>query len=204
MIDKTEKPAQQNVFTSRPYKIALTATLVLLFITVTAAILIIILNSARSETRETEFDLTLTDVNHTIAQMQTAAAVTPTPAPRLTYGIYPFELASGSPKYSAALACDGVYLLGQVVDQEGEPVNGFSVRVWGDYLTPQTALTGEIARQDRGRWALPLVGKVNRRLWAQMWIADRFLSAPVEIVYDAQDCTHNRVEINFRQVLPLD
>jgi hypothetical protein len=204
MAEQPEKNTTPDVFTSRPYKIALTAAIVLFLVALTATILIIILTSARRETRETEFDITLTAVNSEIVRMQTAAAVTATPAPVLTPNVYPIELAPGSPKVSAALACDGLYLIGQIRDQDDQPVDGFSVRVWGDYLPQQTALTGQVARQERGRWTLPLVGKINRRVWVQVWAADRFLSAPVEIVYDSANCTRNRVEITFRQTTPLD
>ncbi len=45
---------------------------------------------------------------------------------------------------------------------------------------------------------------LNRRVWVQITAANRILSAPVEIVFDASNCEQNRVEIVFEQIAPLE
>jgi hypothetical protein len=67
---------------------------------------------------------------------------------------------------------------------------------------PQFALTGEVAH-NQGRWTLPLNGMVNRRLWVQLLAADHYVSAPVEIVLDVDNCDQNQVELIFEQTAPL-
>jgi hypothetical protein len=178
--------------------------MVLFLATLTAAVLLILLSNAREEDRELEFEITLSAVFDRLNQAGTAAAMTPTPAPPLVYGRYPFALRAGSPAYSAAETCDEYILAGSVFDQQGEPTDAFRIMVWGDYVGPQFALTGEVAHQPKGRWTLPLDGMVNRRLWVQLLAAEHYVSAPVEIVLDADNCDQNQVELTFEQTAPLE
>ena len=196
-------PPDSSIYSSRSYKIALTVAVLLFLVTLTAAIVIIIITSAREHDREAEFEITLTAAAEKLHEAQTAVADTPTPAPELTYGNYPFAL-SGSPAYTAGGDCTHHILTGQVLDSEDNPIDGFEVRVWGDYLAPQTVLTGEIVQQERGRWTLVPEDTVNRRVWVQIAAADRYLSAPVELVLGADDCDHNQVEVVFKQVAALE
>lgn len=192
-----------DAFPSHRYRIALTIAIVLFLITLTAAILIIIIASAREADRESIFEITLTAAFNELHQMQTDVFDTPTPAPTLVYGQYPFGLAPDSPRYSAAPACTGQVLVGRVLDQDGNPVDGFDVQVWGDYTGPQTVQTGPLAGQGPGRWALILERVNNRRVWVQLTAAGRYLSAPVEIVFAGDDCTQDQVEVVFQQIAPL-
>jgi hypothetical protein len=192
-----------DVFPSHRYRIALTIAIILFLITLTSAILIIIIASAREADRESIFEVTLTAAFNELHQMQTDVFDTPTPAPTLVYGQYPFGLASDSPRYSAAPACTGQVLVGRVLNQDGNPVDGFEVRVWGDYMGPQTVQTGPLASQGMGRWTLILERVINRRVWVQLTAADRYLSAPVEIVFAGGDCTQDQAEVVFQQTAPL-
>ena len=196
-------PPDSSIYSSRSYKIALTVAVLLFLVTLTAAIVIIIITSAREHDREAEFEITLTAAAEKLHEAQTAVADTPTPAPELTYGTYPFAR-SGSPTYAAASNCALQVLTGRVLDGEDNPIDGFEVRVWGDYLAPQTVLTGEIVQQERGRWTLALEDTVNRRVWVQIAAVDRYLSSPVELVLGADDCSHNQVEVVFKQAAPLE
>ncbi|NTU50742.1 MAG: NADH-quinone oxidoreductase subunit NuoK, partial [Desulfobulbaceae bacterium] len=49
-----------------------------------------------------------------------------------------------------------------------------------------------------------LTDTVNRRLWVQVAQGERLLSAPVEIVLNGADCEHNRAEVLFVQIAPLE
>lgn len=195
-------PPAQDVFSSRPYKIALTIAVVLFLVVLTTSVLILILVSARDKSRRNEFEITLTAVVRSF-QGTPRADITPTPAPELTYGSYPFVL-GGSPVFSPATGCQGEHLSGQVLDQQGKPIDSLTVLVWGDYFETQSLSTGEIAHQDQGRWKLDLQDRANRRLWVQIVGGSRYLSAPVEIVFDAARCDQGQVEIVFRQAGPLD
>ena len=93
---------------------------------------------------------------------------------------------------------------GQVLNEEGEPEDRFSVMVWGDYTPQQTLATGEIAELAPGHWAVSLEGQVNRRLWVQVVAGDRYLSAPVEIVFEEANAERGAAEVIFRQVRPLN
>jgi hypothetical protein len=193
-----------DVFSSHRYRIALTIAIVLLLLALTAAILIIIIASAREADRESTFEVTLTAAFNELHQMQTAIFDTPTPAPTLVYGQYPFALAPDSPHYSAAVGCTSQVLVGQVLDQNGDPVDGFEVQVWGDYVTPaQTVQTGQLAGQNTGRWMLALENVANRRVWVQLTAANRYFSAPVEIVFADDDCARTQVEVVFQQSAAL-
>ena len=196
--------AANDVFSNQRYRVALTVAIILFLLTLTAAIVIIIIASAREADRENTFEVTLTAAFNELHATQTAAFDTPTLAPTLVYGQYPFGLASDSPHYSAAPVCAGQVLMGRVLDQEGNPADGFEVQVWGDYVDPpQTLQTGQLAGQDQGRWTLTLEGVVNRRVWVQLTAADRYFSGPVEIVFADGDCTRNQVEVVFQQRAPL-
>jgi hypothetical protein len=197
------EPTTQDVFSSRPYKIALTVAVILFLMLLTGSILILILVNSREENRQSEFAITLTAVLHEVQVTQTAAAFTPTPAPPVTPGAYPFAL-EGNPVYAAAPTCAGQTVGGEVLDLDGHPTDAFQVRVWGDYLAPQVLLTGEIERQPDGRWSLALDGMVNRRLWVQVTAGDRYLAAPVEIVLEGTRCDQNLVEMVFRQIGALE
>jgi hypothetical protein len=193
-----------DVFPSHRYRIALTIAIILFLITLTAAILIIIIASAREADRESTFEVTLTAAFNELRQMQTAIFDTPTPAPTLVFGQYPFALASDSPHYSAAAGCTGQVLVGRVLDQNGNPIDGFEVRVWGDYVIPaQTVQTGQLVGQNRGRWMLALENVANRRVWVQLTAANRYFSAPVEIVFAGGDCARAQAEVVFQQSAPL-
>ena len=193
-----------DVFSNQRYRVALTVAIMLFLLTLTAAIVIIIIASAREADRENMFAVTLTAAFNELHATQTAAFNTPTPAPTLVYGEYPFGLAPDSPHYSASSACIGQVLMGSVLDQEGNPADGFDVQVWGDYaVPPQTLATGQLAGQDTGHWALTLEGVVNRRVWVQLTAADRYFSGPVEIVFADGDCSRNQVEVVFQQRAPL-
>jgi len=196
------EPAQ-DLFSSRPYKIALTVAVVLFLMMLTTSILLLILANSREEKSQSEFAITLTAVLRDIRSTQTAAAFTPTPAPPVTPGAYPFA-PDGSPVYSAAPDCAGQTVAGDVLAPDGTPIDAFQVRAWGDYLDPHLVLTGEIERQPDGHWSLTLEGMVNRRLWVQVTAGDRYLSAPVEIVLDGENCAQNQVEITFRQIDDLE
>jgi hypothetical protein len=193
-----------DVFSNQRYRVALTIAIILFLLTLTAAIVIIIIASAREADRENMFEVTLTAAFNELHATQTAAFDTPTPAPTLVYGQYPFALAPDSPHYSASPACVGQVVTGRVLDEGGNPVDGFQVQVWGDYaVPPQTLPTGQLAGQDRGHWTLTLEGVVNRRVWVQLTAADRYFSGPLEIVFAGGDCTRNQVEVVFQQIAPL-
>jgi len=188
---------------SRSYKIALTIAIGLFLVLLTGSILILILVNSREENRQSEFAITLTAVIHEVQSTQTAAAYTPTPAPPLTPGVYPFTL-DGNPVYLEGPDCSGQVVSGDVLDLNGAPTDSFQVSMWGDFLARQIILTGEIERHADGHWSLALDRMVNRRLWVQVTAGDRYLSAPVEVVLDAAGCDRNRVEIIFRQTGALE
>ncbi len=193
---------QRSLTSSRLYKIALTVAVVLFFATLTVTILVILISNARQEDRETEFGLTLTAV---LSEMATAEAIaSSTPAPPVELGQFPFAPNSSSPSHDAAETCDQQIVAGRILDQEGSPTDAYQVLVWGDDVEPQMIFTGELAGLPAGEWQVVLTGMVNRRLWAQVSAAGRYLSAPVEIVLDTDDCARNRVDLSFEQTGPLE
>jgi hypothetical protein len=197
------QPQKHDITSSRPYQIALTVAVLLFLATLTAAILIILIANARRESRETQFDVTLTAVYSDVVQTENALLITPTPAPLPVYGQFPFVPDADGPVYSAAETCDQQILTGSVLDQQGDLTDAYRVDVWGDYLPRRVLSTGALAQQNEGRWTLPLTSTINRRLWVQLAAGDRYVSAPVEIVFGAENCDQNRVEIVFKQITPL-
>ncbi len=189
---------------SRRYTIMLTAAIVLFLVTLTIAIMIIIIANARETDREAEIEVTLTAAFAQIDQLQTVAAPGSTTAPQVVPGEYAFAPVDRTPLYAAAAQCDVHLLTGQVIDQDGAPLDGFVIWVWGDYLDPQRTMTGEIAQQPAGSWLLALEGNINRRVWVQMIADRRYVSAPVEIVFEAGDCTQNHASVTLQQIAPLN
>jgi hypothetical protein len=189
---------------SRTYRLWLTAAILLVLIMLTAVIVIIIIANARQEDQELAFSVTLTEVWTDVNATQTAFAVTLTPAPTVLPGMYAFALAPDGPVYAAAEECDTQRLTGQVLGLDGEPVDGFTVYIWGDYFPLTRVLTGPAAGQVSGRWVLPLVPANNRRLWVQLGTTNRYVSPPVEVVFTAAECDRGQVEVMFLQNTPLD
>lgn len=189
---------------SRPYKIALTIAVVLFLLTLTIAVLIIIIANARETDREAEIEITLTAAFAQINRMQTAAAPLPTGAPPIVRGEYAFVAVDDTPIYSAGTHCDTHVLTGQIVDEAGAPLDGLTIWLWGDFVDPQHVITGEGAQQPAGSWLVALQGGLNRRVWLQVMAGERHVSPPVEIVFDADDCTRNRAMVALQQVAPLD
>jgi hypothetical protein len=187
---------------ARLYQVGFTTAVMMFLITLTAVIVLIIIGNAQNTHREEEIQQTLTAAYAGVAATQRAGISTATPAPAVTYGTYAF--AAADPVYGAADTCDRQMLAGEVRDLENELVDGFTIAVWGDYTSPLSTGTGEVARAARGRWRLPLGGMVNRRVWVQLRADNHYVSAPVEVVLDGADCEHNRVEIVFVQTSPLD
>ncbi|MBN1202984.1 MAG: hypothetical protein JXJ20_14130 [Anaerolineae bacterium] len=189
---------------SQPYKMMLTIAILLFLAMLTAVVILIIIARGRELNLEEEFDETLTAAFANVSRTETAVALSPTPAPAVVRGSFPFELADDSPAYSAAPTCDEQTLTGLVLNQNNAPTDGFGVLIWGDYTAQQTLLTGEVAGQDKGRWSLALPGMIHRRVWVQLVAGDRHFTAPVEIVFDQQDCSRNQVNITLRQITPLE
>jgi hypothetical protein len=180
--------------------VGLTIAIILFLITLTAVIVILIIASGREVRREDQFNLTLTNVWSSVAATKTALIVTPTAAPTVIAGQFPFEPAPGGPAYSAAPACDQPVISGQVLDGEGQPTDALSIQVWGDYLPLQIIPTGNADQQEPGHWSLNLSGAANRRIWVQLATGERLYSAPVEVVFEQSACDRSRVEIVFQQV----
>lgn len=194
---------EQNRLVTRTYKTSLTIAVLLLFTTLTGAVILAIITSEREDEREESFAVTLTAV-FSMAQSTVAAHATPpTPAPAVLPGEYPFAVEPPGPRYSRAEAPASQVVYGLVLDETGEPVDRYSVTVWGDYTPAQTLETGELAGLEPGRWALPLEDQINRRVWVQLMAAGRYLSAPVEIVFGESSAERSAAEVVFRQVRPL-
>ena len=189
-----------DLTSSRPYRIALTSAVLLFLATLTVAILAILIGRARDENRQAEFGLTLTAVFNDQQQTDTVTTGTPTPAPVVELGRYPFAL-NTDPIYSAAETCDHQIVTGDVLDIAGNPIDEFQVKVWGDYSPLVFLRIGEV---EPGWWGLRLDGMINRRLWMQLVYENRYLSAPVEIVLAGDNCEENRVEVDLKQIEPLE
>ncbi len=190
-----------DLTSSRPYRIALTSAVLLFLATLTVAILAILIARAREEDRQAEFSLTLTAVFNERDQTNPVGGTgTATPAPPVEAGRYPFVLDT-DPVYSAAETCDHQIVTGSVLDQEGNPIDVFQVKVWGDYSPLVFLRIGEV---EPGWWGVRLDGMVNRRVWVQLVYENRYLSAPVEIVLAGENCDQNRVEVDFKQIESLE
>lgn len=166
---------------------------------------LIIIARSRETDRQDQFNATLTRVWRQVNQTPTATpALTPTDAPPLTLGEYPFALAPNNPVYSAADNCGMQILSGIILTEDGAPTDAFHLAIWGDYTPPQIIPTGEVAGGEPGRWTLTLDGVVERRVWIQLTADDRYFSPPTEIVLKGSDCTQNHAEITFQQIAPLN
>lgn len=188
---------------TRPYRTALAIAITLVFITLTAVIILLIITSAREDEREQEFSATLTAARHSAQQTIDALETAPTPAPEVIAGRYPFALEVPGPRYSAAPEPESQLVHGLILNDAGQPLDGIGVIVWGDYTPLQSLATGEPAGQEAGRWALALKGQINRRVWVQLAAGGRYLSAPVEVVFEETDGARSAAELVFRQTGPL-
>lgn len=187
---------------SSTYMFALTAALLMMFLLFTSAIVLIIVGRAGDKKKDREFNITLTSIYADVNATNAARIVTPTPAPPITQGEYLFA-PDADPVFSALESCTAQIVSGQVLDNEGNPTDRYTVLVWGDFLPTTPITTGELSGEGEGRWTLVLNGMVNRRLWAQITAGNRYFSAPVEIVFDQAACDRNHVDIVFRQIAPL-
>jgi hypothetical protein len=189
------QPKSNDLTSNRTYQIALTSAVLLFLATLTVAILAILIARAREEDRQVEFDLTLTALFNDRHSTPTAPFGTATPAPVVIAGQYAYGMPSG-PVYSAAETCDHQIVTGTVLDQSRRPMDAYQVKVWGDYSPLVFLRIGEV---EPGWWGLRLDGMINRRLWVQLVDENRYLSAPVEVVFSGDDCERNRVEVDFRE-----
>lgn len=187
-------------FYNRRYRAWLTVTGLLSLATLTLSIIVIIIARARDVDREADFEVTLTAVWQAALAQPVNTASTPTAAPLTVPGVYPFVLTDDVPVYGAGETCDQQVLTGRVTDLAGSPTDAFSIRVWGDYTRLRNLLTGALADEAPGVWRLVVPDAANRRLWVQLAAADRYLSAPVEVVFVAGECDRNRAQIDFQQV----
>jgi hypothetical protein len=192
------QPKSNDLTSNRTYQIVLTSAVLLFLATLTVAILAILIARAREENRQVEFGLTLTALFNDKHPTPTASTGTATPAPPVILGQYAYGLQS-DPVYSPAETCDHQIVTGTVLDQSRRPMDAFQVKVWGDYSPLVFLRIGEV---DPGWWGLRLNGMINRRLWVQLVDENRYLSAPVEVVFTGEDCERNRVEVDFRENLP--
>lgn len=193
-------------FANRPYQVALMVAVLLFLVTLTISMMVLIISRDDQEDRQQAFDTTLTAVHAAMLQTQTALldrVHTPEDVPPPVYREYPFVLASGAPRYTAADSCNQQVLAGTIRDLAGQPVDALNVSVWGDHIATQTVLTGELTGQDPGRWRVTLDNAASRRVFVQLNAAGRYVSAPVELIFDATDCAHNRASVDFEQVAPL-
>lgn len=204
LLTEVELGALDPRFSNRRYRAWLTVAGLLALATLTLSIIVIIIARARDVDREADFEVTLTAVWETALAQPAVASSTPTPAPRVETGVYPFAAQNDGPQYRAGPACDEQIVTGRVLDLDARPTDALSVRVWGDYTRLRNLPTGAIVGEEAGVWRLVITDVVNRRLWVQLSAEDRYFSEPVEIVFTAGDCAGNLAEIDFRQVGALN
>jgi hypothetical protein len=190
---------ESTTFTSHRYRVWLTIAVLLFLITLTTVVVLIIIGNARAETREEEFENTLTAVWSDISATQTALVESATPAPVVIAGQFDFVPAAGSPAYSGLPICDRQVVAGRVSDQDGLPLDGFDLYVWGDFITPRIVATGPVTGHEPGQWTLTFSNMLNRRVWVQVVAGDRHLSMPVEVIFSREDCSRNRADIIFER-----
>ena len=195
---------EQGPPVDRAYRNALAIALVLFFVTLTGAIILVIITSARETEREDAFSATVTAVVASAQQTLAGRATPPTPAPAILPGEYAFAVDPPGPRYGRSDLPASQVVRGQVLAAEGQPEDRFSIVLWGDYTPLQTLATGEMAELEAGRWAVSLEGRVNRRVWVQLAAGDRYLSAPVEVVFEEANPARSAAEVTFRQVRPLN
>lgn len=204
--DSRTRYIDHAMFANRRYKIALSGTIVLLAFAVTIAVLVLIFADARQESRETEFETTLTALFADLALTQAAANASPligATLPPLTPGSYPFVVRAGDPRYSRPATCTYPRIRGEVRDLNGALTDAYQVQVWGDALPLQIVLTGEPAGQPAGSWQVTLNALAHRRVWVQLSAGGRYYSAPVEVVFAAGVCDRAQATIVFEQGAPL-
>jgi len=189
---------------NRAYRNALAIALVLFFVTLTGAIILAIITSARQTEREDAFSATVTAVVSSAEQTLAARDIPPTPAPAIQPGEYAFAVDPPGPRYGPSDLPTSQVVRGQVLDAEGQPEDRFSIVLWGDYTPQQTLATGEMAEMEAGHWAVSLEGQVNRRVWVQLTAGDRYLSAPIEIVFEEANPARSAADVTLRQVRPLN
>lgn len=185
---------------SNRYKNALAVVFVLFLALLTSTILLIILSSSSRRNLEEEYELTLTAVMTDITQQKTAIAITPTPVPRPIAGHYPFQLHNESVTFTASGDCTQQVVSGHVLNTAGDPVDGLQVLIWGDYTPAQIGQTGRVAGLPTGSWQVNLPGTINRRLWVQLTDGARFLSDPVEFIFERENCAQNQAAITFIEI----
>ena len=204
MADDSHPTSGFAPHSSRAYRLMLAGTVLLLLATLTAAILIILLVNAQERSKESGFAATLTALAPAMIFAQPDFVPSPDPGAELVDAPSLLVASDDSPSFAAADTCAEQVVAGSVLNLSGQPTDAFSVLAWGDYVAPRMLLSGEIAGHGAGEWQVALPGGVNRRVWVQVTAGGRTLSAPVEIVFTADDCARNLATVVFEQHEPLD
>ena len=204
MADESYPASGSAPPSSRAYRLMLGGTVLLFLGTLTAAVLIILLANAQEASQEADFAATLTALAPGMYFTQSDFAPSPEPGAALVSGQYPFTPGDDSPSFGPGDSCAEQVITGSVLDSSGQPTDAFSVLAWGDYVAPRLLVTGEIAGHKAGQWQLAVAGGTNRRVWVQLTGMGRYLSAPVEIVFSAEDCDRTLATVVFEQHDALD
>ena len=189
---------------SRAYRLMLGGTVLLFLGMLTAAMLLILLANAQEAGQESDFAATLTALAPGMYFVQSDFAPSPEPGVALISGQYPFAPSDDSPRFGPGNSCAEQVVTGSILDSNGQPTDALTVLAWGDYVAPRLLLTGEIAGHEAGHWQLAVAGGINRRVWVQVTATGRYLSAPVEIVFSAEDCDRTLATVIFEQRDSLD
>jgi hypothetical protein len=171
----------------------MTIAITLFLATLTITILLAILASASRHDLKEDFQVTLTAVFAN--------------APLTYEGDYPFS--GDSLIYSAAESCDAHVLTGFVFDLAGNPLDNLIVQVWGDFMAGRQSVRPGNDPAMPGRWRAVLPGVMKRSAWVQLATDGegdtlRYLSPPVEVLFDEGDCVRTQAEIVFEQVAAVE
>ncbi len=134
------------------------------------------------------------------------STVTPTPPgpPPSTLSPFPFIVQPGTPLLRESFAdgttgCAWQGLAGTVVDQRGEAVVGVEVRVSGDTIGEQIALSGTDTDYGPSGWEVRVSGAPGAgRYTVSLWSGGRAVSPGVEVQFPGT-CAQNLALVNFVQ-----
>lgn len=154
----------------------------------------------------------------TLAATPTPITLTPTPSETplpatVPVGGYPYEVRQGSPKaipniYYPELGCNGMWVGGQVVDMNDNPVTGLMVRLGGSASGLRLednmfTLTGVALNYGRAGYEFKLSNAPipsKGALWVQL-VGQNSLPLSAQVYFDTSlDCDLNLIIIDFKQV----
>ncbi|MCB9457363.1 MAG: hypothetical protein H6671_15360 [Anaerolineaceae bacterium] len=138
----------------------------------------------------------------------TATSTAPTNTPEPTLSPFLFELRDNQVIFTenfqnrASVGCAWQGIAGQVFDENGSPLNGLRVHVFGGDVD-RTVTSGDNTLIGASGWEVPVDNKINGNTYQVelMSAVGTIVSQRITVTF-AQDCSKNLALVNFRRTRP--